>query len=274
MELTCPSCEARYGVPDGAIGERGRQVSCSNCGHGWRAVRQRAPRDAAATAGSGAAAAPAAGDAAHPARQPGEAGQTASAEIRALHPSDTRIAQLAEIREMIAQVQSEDGTTAEVRGHGAADAGSAGTARSAPALSAGAAAGAAGQRTELRRSGDADDSDEAPTEDPLRRRMAEHDARAARERDERERLRRSMQDRRTEPASGSGAFLSGFLLVVLVAAVLLGVYAMRDEVVARAPQSEPMVTRYVDAVNDARDAVRDSYERARAWVVDVIADNV
>ena len=37
MELICPSCEARYRVPDGAIGSQGREVSCTNCGHGWRA---------------------------------------------------------------------------------------------------------------------------------------------------------------------------------------------------------------------------------------------
>ena len=35
MRLTCPSCGAVYEVPDDAIPEGGRDVQCTNCGHGW-----------------------------------------------------------------------------------------------------------------------------------------------------------------------------------------------------------------------------------------------
>ena len=35
MRLTCPSCDAVYEVPDDAIPEEGREVQCTNCGHGW-----------------------------------------------------------------------------------------------------------------------------------------------------------------------------------------------------------------------------------------------
>ena len=35
MRLTCPSCEAVYEVPEDAIPEGGRDVQCTNCGHGW-----------------------------------------------------------------------------------------------------------------------------------------------------------------------------------------------------------------------------------------------
>ena len=38
MELICPSCEARYQLPEGSITAKGRQVSCMNCGHGWHAL--------------------------------------------------------------------------------------------------------------------------------------------------------------------------------------------------------------------------------------------
>lgn len=37
MELICPSCKTRYLVPDGAIPGAGRQVSCTECHHGWQA---------------------------------------------------------------------------------------------------------------------------------------------------------------------------------------------------------------------------------------------
>jgi predicted Zn finger-like uncharacterized protein len=35
MILTCPSCQARYVVPDSAIGAAGRKVRCAGCRHSW-----------------------------------------------------------------------------------------------------------------------------------------------------------------------------------------------------------------------------------------------
>ncbi|GAB5389175.1 MAG: zinc-ribbon domain-containing protein [Alphaproteobacteria bacterium] len=35
MILTCPSCTAKYMVPDTAIGAEGRQVRCAKCRHDW-----------------------------------------------------------------------------------------------------------------------------------------------------------------------------------------------------------------------------------------------
>ena len=35
MRLVCPNCDAEYEVDDAAIPMAGRDVQCSNCGHGW-----------------------------------------------------------------------------------------------------------------------------------------------------------------------------------------------------------------------------------------------
>ncbi|WP_166041439.1 zinc-ribbon domain-containing protein [Sphingosinicella sp. YJ22] len=42
MILTCPSCRARYAVPDGAISGSGRKVRCAKCRFSWV---QEAPED-------------------------------------------------------------------------------------------------------------------------------------------------------------------------------------------------------------------------------------
>ncbi|MFN3844735.1 MAG: zinc-ribbon domain-containing protein [Paracoccaceae bacterium] len=40
MRLICPNCDAQYEVDDSAIPETGRDVQCSNCGHAWFQIRE------------------------------------------------------------------------------------------------------------------------------------------------------------------------------------------------------------------------------------------
>jgi len=50
MRLVCPSCEAKYEVPEDAIPDTGRDVQCANCGHSWFQMRPRPPGTAASVA--------------------------------------------------------------------------------------------------------------------------------------------------------------------------------------------------------------------------------
>ncbi len=53
MILVCPSCDAKFKVPDNAIPPEGRKVRCANCGHAWHATTAdelKAPAKSASTA--------------------------------------------------------------------------------------------------------------------------------------------------------------------------------------------------------------------------------
>jgi len=43
MELSCPKCNTRFTIADGALGEAGRKVRCSVCAHVWHAAPAEAP---------------------------------------------------------------------------------------------------------------------------------------------------------------------------------------------------------------------------------------
>lgn len=47
MILQCPACEARYNIPDNALGPGGRNVRCKQCHHEWHAGGPQMPAIAA-----------------------------------------------------------------------------------------------------------------------------------------------------------------------------------------------------------------------------------
>ena len=46
MILTCPACDTKYVVKDGAIPAAGRQVRCASCKHSWHQDPEPAPMEA------------------------------------------------------------------------------------------------------------------------------------------------------------------------------------------------------------------------------------
>lgn len=47
MILTCPNCDAKFNIKDGALGTEGRKVKCSKCDHRWHALPDGSPAEAA-----------------------------------------------------------------------------------------------------------------------------------------------------------------------------------------------------------------------------------
>ncbi|MEM7210638.1 MAG: zinc-ribbon domain-containing protein, partial [Pseudomonadota bacterium] len=289
MELICPSCEARYGIPDGSIGEKGRQVSCMNCGHSWHAfpplvlgaaqaagspsagmqwrdpdTRTRPPQAAATQPGvvqGGAPAwtrppetpAPVAASSGFAAAQT-EAGSTASDRSAA-----SRSEQLAEIREMLAEVQSED-RAAATRSGSDADLGIAGDPRTPrPDPDEALARRPASDTTQVYpETAVKDEIDRLDDElddsvDPLRRRMEMFDN-AGNSKPEKtkptnvKKLRKNHDrkaKRKRADSAGSGAFLTGFLLIAIISSVMISLYLLHPQIIERLPATEKPLVEYV-----------------------------
>lgn len=299
MELICPSCEARYQVPDASVGEKGRQVSCMNCGHSWHAFPPLVLGSSAApptTASPGI-------DWQTPPRpgRPQASGlsyadpEPATKPVRDPEPprmDQSRSEQLAEIREMLAEVQSEERAAAALvpdeddgRTHLApapkpdpesrhqTAAASSGTETDGPPAAA-ERGRSLGEEIEIE---DDDDEDANDGVDPLRRRMAMHDRHTAREQTDVNRLRRR-HDRRARrqkraQAAGSGAFLTGFLLVVIIAAAMTALYVLKPQIIARMPGTEPMLNQYAETIDGLRVNAHERFESVRGWFNDLIDKN-
>ena len=323
MELICPSCEARYGIPDGSIGEKGRQVSCMNCGHSWHAfpplvlgaaqaagspsagmqwrdpdartaVPQGVPSAGAQIHGSSPApgtiptppipgGAPDWGDTAErvapvAASSGFAAARSEAGKVGADRSAASRSEQLAEIREMLAEVQSEDRAAATRSGIDSEP----GELRSLQAdpdevLARRPASEPTQVYPEAQPANDIDrfDDEDDDSVDPLRRRMEMFDSgskpkadKAAKEPNMRK-MRRSHDrkaKRKKADTAGSGAFLTGFLLVAIIASVMISLYLLHPQIIERLPASEKALTEYVSTIDGLRVSVAETYEGISGWV--------
>ena len=325
MELICPSCEARYGIPDGSIGEKGRQVSCMNCGHGWHAFP---PLVLGAEQAAGSSSAGMRWQhpgpvqdlrrtepTLEPTRSPsysapygsssGANGSNAASVgtpiTAAASSTDARVAasrseQLAEIREMLAEVQSEDRAVAAARSDTTSTFSDAADEISRPLEQPEFGSGEVGRSADL---ADRDENttrvfpeseqsvyaeefvDPEPVEtDPLRQRMQmAGGAAAAKAKPTDVKKLRKTHDRKVrrhkrQEAAGSGAFLTGFLLVAIIASVMISLYLLHPQIIERVPASEPALIEYVATIDGLRVTVAETYEGITNWVSESLEGKV
>lgn len=92
MILVCPSCDAKFKIPDGAIPAEGRTVRCAKCKNSWHAtpqqiMRKPAPKPTAPRPASSSVAAPARPPAPEPQGFDGQLDEQAAADAQALRRS-------------------------------------------------------------------------------------------------------------------------------------------------------------------------------------------
>ena len=211
------------------------------------------------------------------ARQPSNA--TGASEA-AQHENRSRSEQLAEIREMLAEVQSEQPAVSMSASHEPIDdmAGSRYDEPDAPATREESQALFDQHESTVNRAQPAPDAppiEEQPDDsiDPLRQRLGMKgekkeqpkptDVRRLRRRHEkRERKRRHAK------AAGSGAFLTGFLLVAMVVAGMIALYMLSPQIVERFPGSESAMTQYVETIDGIRLSVAETFDGVKGWVAE------
>lgn len=285
MRLTCPNCGARYEVPDDVIPPEGRDVQCSNCGNTWfegGAGTAPAAEPAGGTSAfedypepepTGAAADPA------PAPQPEPEPEPEPEPAREPEP------------EPVQDTAEEDAAPAPEPEPEDAAAPAAAPERRKPRLDpkmADILREEAAREAELR-SGGLESQTELGLEPAT---PPEPDENARRDRQSRDRMARMRGEnpaeieaeetgsRRgllpdieeinstlragtpaaqaqppAEPETGTrrrGGFRSGFLLTLLIAIVLGGIYAKAPEIAQAVPQADPAVSSYVALVDQAR----------------------
>ncbi|MBY6160630.1 zinc-ribbon domain-containing protein [Mameliella alba] len=260
MRLVCPNCGAQYDVPLEVIPEAGRDVQCSNCGHTWFQKRLAQTPDARATQP---VPAPEATETPDPLPEPApEAPQPAprnsidpemaelfreerefearqrQAEALETQPDlgleppaeDEQARRARESRERMARLKGEDIAEAPKRPEPEPDGG----ARDDADLHAAAAAAAAASRRDLLPDVEEINQTLRSTSEP---RVVDRDA--GRPSD-------------TAPRQKGSPFARGFMVVVMLATLGVGLYVATPRLSQQVPKAAPFLDAYVDNVNKGR----------------------
>ncbi|MEL6478144.1 MAG: zinc-ribbon domain-containing protein [Pseudomonadota bacterium] len=319
-EISCPNCQAKYDVPVAALGAEGREVACANCGHKWHAkppaeeplilseaLRAPAPSPAPDPAPAPATPVQSAPQPASPPPVPpappqaapaasGQAEPPVSAQAAAERIREDRARQLAEIRQIVDEVQNAPtpgaaeapatppaepsalgamaGGLAASLGVGRAEPAPAPTPPSPPPVEAPPAPAAAAPAVPVMPAYRSQPAE--PARDPLREKIdpkgkTPPDTDKTRKNMMRKHSRRARR-RVARDKRGSGLFLTGFLLVIIVAAVLAAVYVLGDQIVAFSPGLEPAIAEYKARVDEIRVAVAANVSAVSDWVTALISD--
>ena len=307
IDIVCPSCQARYRLPDGAIGENGRRVSCSACGHAW--VAHPEPEEETLTLGPEAAAEPARGS------EPPAAAADKGRDKYAAYDSDERVSGTSPYSdeedrgmaayEAFARSQDEDDEDApKPSGRAAREDELAGDRADQMAqirsmlddIKQSPQAESASRPEPVVEEEDEDEYEEPPTparpsaversmreveeeeRDPLRAKLDQY-AKPGKTSDPRQTRKRMLQQhakkvrrRKMQEKRGTGTFMTGFLLVVLVVSVMAAVYLLAPLIIARFPDSEPAIRDYVATMDQFRLWLGEQVGAAQATVERIISD--
>jgi predicted Zn finger-like uncharacterized protein len=273
IEIICPSCQARYQLPDGSVGPEGRKVSCSSCSHKWRAYTESvAPETAQSSPEPVPKPVPKPVPESESARDSVAVAEPESASMAAVAATDNETAapsplpsaaigdredQMAAIRQMLTDLK--DGADAAPEPEPEA--------RSAPVA----------PTPTMRRRDEDDDID------PLKSRIDGADKRgraakgeaaqsgydAAKLRRLHEKRAKKLQ-RSRERRKKSGAFLTGFTLMTVVTATMVGLYVLHPQIIASSPRMKPALTEYVVTVDRYRVELNEKTTEWKAWLTERI----
>ena len=215
MELICPKCDARYNVPENALGPSGREVACTSCNNRWHAGGPQAPRPEAWGG------------------------------------------QMAEIRQMLDEVQDPSKAPPPEPD----------VTRLAPAPAPEPVVEPEPNPAPA----------PAPTDletreyvDPLRAKLAQQGSSRKGRRDDRRALMREhgrkVRRRKSREAAGSGAFLTGFLLLVLIAAIMTVLYTMKEPIKEKFPWSVAAMDQYAATIDNLHASVSEGYTALTEYV--------
>ena len=83
---------------------------------------------------------------------------------------------------------------------------------------------------------------------------------------------RRIKHEKAQARAGSGAFLTGFLLVVIIAAVMILLYVAHPYIIERMPGTEAAMNNYVATIDSMRVSLAETFGGLRDWISSVLSD--